>query len=198
MRMGSADDVIVPAGVDDHLATWLDQFRVPAVLASPEFLILWRNQAGADLLAGNDPGGRIGEPLTWADRTHSGQLRAVAEGLADEPRLWVYDPPGRPRLLVRIEQVAGFGGGRAFGLLFYGGAGSVAPLWADLGRVFGLTPAEAAIVRGLVSGRGAEQLAVDHGVGLETVRTHIRRVYDKLGVSSREQLYAAVSRLCVL
>ncbi|MBX9460703.1 MAG: helix-turn-helix transcriptional regulator [Brevundimonas sp.] len=122
----------------------------------------------------------------------------MAEGLAGEPRLWVYDPPERPRLLVRIEQVAGFGGGRAFGLLFYGGAGPLAPLWPDLGRIFGLTPAEAAIVHGLVSGSGAGELAVDHGVALETVRTHIRRAYHKLGVSSREQLYAAVSPLRVL
>jgi DNA-binding CsgD family transcriptional regulator len=107
-------------------------------------------------------------------------------------------PPGRPRLLVRIERVGGFREDQAFGLLFYGGKAPVAPVWADLGRIFGLTPAEAAVVRGLVSGRGAEQLAADQGIGLETVRTHIRRAYHKLGVSSREQLYAAVSPLCIL
>lgn len=199
MRMGSANDRIVVSGLDDHLAAWRDQFRVPAVLTSPEFLILWRNRAAADLLDGGDPRGCVGEALVWRERGHSAALRAVAEGLADdEPRLWVYDPPGRPRLLVRIERVDGPGGDRVLGLLFFGGSAPVTPVWADLGRIFGLTAAETAIVRGLVSGRRAEQLAEESGTGLETVRTHIRRVYGKLGVNSREQLYAAVSPLCVL
>jgi DNA-binding CsgD family transcriptional regulator len=193
-----AEAAVAPLAVEDHLAAWREKFRVPAVLTSSDFLVLWRNRSAAGLLAGADPKGQVGKPLAWADRTYTAQLRVLADGLADEPRLWAYDPPGRPRLLVRIELVSGPGGERAFGLLFYGGDAPVTPLWADLSRIFGLTPAEAVVVRGLVSGRGAEQLAGDQGIGVETVRTHIRRAYDKLGVDSREQLYAVVSPLCVL
>ncbi len=152
MRAGWVDDAVVPSVVEDHLAAWRDQFRVPAVLASPDFVILWRNQAAADLLGRVDPRGRIGEPLVWADQERSGQLRMIASQLGDEPRLWVYDPPEQPRLLVRIQKVAGSRGDWTFGILFYGGDKPVAPVWADLGHVFGLTPAETATVRGLVSG----------------------------------------------
>lgn len=180
MRAGWEDDTVVPVVVEEHLSAWRDQFRVPAVLTSPEFLILWRNEAAAQLLDGNDPHGRVGEPLSWASKGRLAQLRVITEEIADQPRLWVYDPPGRPRLLVRIQQVAGRRGDRTFGFLFYGGETPVAPVWADLGCVFGLTPTESVVVRGLVSGRGAEQLAGDLRVGLETIRTHIRRAYHKL------------------
>lgn len=63
----------------------------------------------------------------------------------------------------------------------------------DVGALFGLTPSETRIMRGLVDGRRADKLAEELGVSIETVRTHIRRFYNKLGVNSREQMIAKVS-----
>lgn len=63
----------------------------------------------------------------------------------------------------------------------------------DVGALFGLTPSETRILEGIVDGRRADDLAESLGVSIETVRTHIRRFYNKLGVSSREQMIAKVS-----
>jgi DNA-binding CsgD family transcriptional regulator len=63
-------------------------------------------------------------------------------------------------------------------------------VWADLRKALGLTRSEAAIVEQLLEGHGAEDIAAHSPVTLETVRTHIRRIYHKLGVGSREQLFA--------
>lgn len=197
MHTTSVGDAVVGADLDGHLSAWRNQYRVPAVLTSHDFLILWTNRAAIDLLQRNDPAGRVGERLVWSDKGRSAQLAAISEDLSDEPRLWAYDPPERARLLVRIERVKGPGGGRTLGLLFFGGDAPVEPIWGDLRRVFGLTTAESAVVRGLMSGKGADQLAADGGTGLETIRTHIRRAYHKLGVSNREGLYAVVGPLCV-
>jgi DNA-binding CsgD family transcriptional regulator len=59
----------------------------------------------------------------------------------------------------------------------------------DLKQAFGLTPAEARVANSLLGGKTAEETSEELGVSLETVRTHIKRAYAKLGVSSREGFF---------
>jgi DNA-binding NarL/FixJ family response regulator len=51
-----------------------------------------------------------------------------------------------------------------------------------------LTPREGEVLPLLQQGRSNAQIALALGVGIETVRTHARNVYQKLGVSSRREL----------
>lgn len=53
-----------------------------------------------------------------------------------------------------------------------------------------LTPREADVLEQLQSGRSNAEIAQALHVGVETVRTHVRRVYRKLGVSTRRELRA--------
>jgi DNA-binding NarL/FixJ family response regulator len=53
-----------------------------------------------------------------------------------------------------------------------------------------LTQREAEVLPLLQLGRSNAQIAVTLGVGVETVRTHARNIYGKLGVSSRRELAA--------
>lgn len=62
----------------------------------------------------------------------------------------------------------------------------------EVGSLFGLTPAEGRVLQAITDGKRAEDLAADLSISIETARTHIRRIYNKLGVSSREQLIAKV------
>jgi DNA-binding CsgD family transcriptional regulator len=59
----------------------------------------------------------------------------------------------------------------------------------DLHQAFGLTDAEHAVAEHLMNGHTAEETASRLGVGLETIRTHIKRAYAKLDVSSREAFF---------
>jgi DNA-binding CsgD family transcriptional regulator len=61
-------------------------------------------------------------------------------------------------------------------------------LWADIGLALRLTPSETRVHHSLLNGQTAGRLAVS----VQTARTHVRRIYAKLGVNSREQLFAAV------
>ena len=54
-----------------------------------------------------------------------------------------------------------------------------------------LTPREAEVLALLQSGRSNAEIALELHVGIETVRTHARRVYRKLGVKTRRELRAA-------
>lgn len=53
-----------------------------------------------------------------------------------------------------------------------------------------LTPKETKVLPMLRDGRSNAQIALDLEVGIETVRTHTRNIYKKLGVSSRRELLA--------
>lgn len=48
-----------------------------------------------------------------------------------------------------------------------------------------LTPREIDVLRLVAAGHGNKQVAVQLGIGESTVKTHLLRVYDKLGVDSR-------------
>jgi len=64
-----------------------------------------------------------------------------------------------------------------------GGAGGLALDGGDL-----LTPREAEVLELLQDGATNAQIAQSLSIGLETVRTHARHIYRKLGISSRRDL----------
>ena len=57
-----------------------------------------------------------------------------------------------------------------------------------------LTPREAEVLALLQRGRSNAEIALELQIGIETVRTHARRVYRKLGVRTRRELRAASGR----
>ena len=66
---------------------------------------------------------------------------------------------------------------------------SFEPKLADLEAAFGLTPAELHVVDMLQHGFAANEIGERLGISVHTVRAHLRHCYDKLGVSSREELW---------
>lgn len=65
----------------------------------------------------------------------------------------------------------------------------VQPELADLQEVFNLTHAESLIMFDLFMGRTPQEIAVEHNNSIHTIRAHIRRCYDKLGITCREELW---------
>lgn len=73
------------------------------------------------------------------------------------------------------------------------GRGAEHVLWADTRAALGLTSAEDRLVKLMMDGANAEEAARQLGVSIDTVRTHVKRAYAKLGVANREQLFATLS-----
>jgi DNA-binding CsgD family transcriptional regulator len=65
---------------------------------------------------------------------------------------------------------------------------------ALLGRLYGLTPAEARVAAGLVAGASPKEIAEQHAVSLHTVRSQIRQLLDKAGCRRQTQLIATLYR----
>lgn len=64
-----------------------------------------------------------------------------------------------------------------------------------LARAHDLTPRKAQVLLPLVRGRSNPSIAASLTVGAETVRTHVRHIYQKTGIHSREELMNTVERL---
>lgn len=62
--------------------------------------------------------------------------------------------------------------------------------YRDIDAVFRLTRSEHRVILGLLQGSQVTALAERLGVSVDTVRTHVRHIYDKVGANSREELFA--------
>ena len=63
------------------------------------------------------------------------------------------------------------------------------------GSLYGLSASEAAIAAQLAAGRSPAAIAHERRVSLGTVRSQVRRIYEKVGVSSQLELAARLPRL---
>lgn len=61
--------------------------------------------------------------------------------------------------------------------------------------LFRLTPAEAHVAAKLAAGLGPQAIAEAAGVAVGTVRTHVRRIFEKSGVRTQVELVALLARL---
>lgn len=172
---------------------WSASFSVPAVIVAPEMDLIWINRTGETLLNGADDFCLVDGRLTCADPTLRAEFQKFVSGALQQPGVWVCGAVTPVRMLVRGDPVEPTGHKPAIGLLFYTMDVEHQHMWADFGKVFGLTRSEVQIVKRVVGGEKAQMIALEQGISLDTVRTHIRRVYGKLCVNSREELFSLIS-----
>ena len=67
----------------------------------------------------------------------------------------------------------------------------------DLCRLYGLTRSEHEITRKMLQGHSVAEIAVELNKAELTVRTHIKRLYVKVRVRTKEQLFATILKLMV-
>jgi DNA-binding CsgD family transcriptional regulator len=76
----------------------------------------------------------------------------------------------------------------AFLVLLYAPNGLQGISLEVLRRVYGLTPAQAAVARGLFAGHSVEQTARALDLSRNTVRTHLKQIFTKCEVNSQAEL----------
>lgn len=70
------------------------------------------------------------------------------------------------------------------------------PRMEELQTLFGLTASEARIVMDLMEGCAPQTIARSRSNSIHTVRAHIRQCHQKIGVSTREELFSRVAAVC--
>ena len=196
----------------DPVAERLDALEArctPALVVDPDGVIQACNDAAAALLA-EDPRlrGRARQ-LSIRDPAAETELaRALRECLADDRRQRQVRLPATdsspPLALVvtrappRLGAVAGDARGAESGSVLVtvirrDGPGRLPT--ALLRELFGLTPTEARLARCIAAGRSPDQAAATFGVGVSTVRWHLKRVFAKTAVAGQTELTALLQAL---
>lgn len=208
-RLGDAGDRALARGfgpvaraidVAGRLRMWRSRAQdLEATLAHVETPVAWvPRRAPQQVAFANDPaltrlrvetgvavaGGR----LVVADRRDAGALARIVAGRGpgglEGGTLTLRGPEGATRVAVRrlpAGQAACRARGPCVALIFE--APERAPTWATA-----LTPRQREVADLLAHGATAPEVARHLGVAVETVRTHVKAIYDKLGIASRAEL----------
>lgn len=172
--------------------SWIDHDALPRVIVSGDLLILWANAAARAAFARRrDLESRLGALATVAPN-HAEALQNFLAGVgAGVESLSLKRTDGDGHLVLRAQRIDWSADG-IFGITFHGTGADYQARYANLDVAFGLTRAELGVLSDLLDGRSAEAIAEGRSTSVETTRSHIRKIYAKVAVNSREALFHRV------
>ncbi len=180
---------IANAELSDLGLRWLEQDLRIRLIVDDELQIAWKNSAASSMLARRaDIELRSGK-LATVNRAQQAELeRFVVESSANEGT-WCLPKLDEDGHLIFTSQRLHWGDGGTQGIIIYNTGKGFRARYPDLGVAFGLTNSERKVITQLLEGKDADQIARAGGVSVETIRSHVRNIYGKLHVNSREGLF---------
>ena len=182
---------IAALAIEELALTWLETDPVGRILVDDELRVLWSNGAAKRCFELDvDLELRDGLLATY-NRNHQQGLNNFLANVEEE--LQTYCVPCEDRdghFLFRARQVAAHSGHRYLGVTFHRSGRNFIARYADLREAFQLTPSELKILDQMLDGSTADEISSAVGLSIDTVRSHIRNIYTKVGVKSRERLFA--------
>jgi DNA-binding CsgD family transcriptional regulator len=172
------------------LEVWANKEPVARFIMDTDLVLCWANSAAADLLASQQDGvGAIQGKLIFFDEANQASFLALVNQESSSPATTILDcgtPLGRVvvaviKLSVDHRPLVGV-------TLRLPHAVTMMP--GLLRSAFGLTKTECELISLLLRGQTAEEAAVQMRISVVTARTHIRNLYAKLNVSSREAMFS--------
>jgi DNA-binding CsgD family transcriptional regulator len=168
------------------LESWLGVGRRARLIVTDSLGLQWCNPAAVALLERHAPLVLCGDTIRPRNPADSRRFLDFVRAAGSETTvLCLTDHHHEGHLLVAGVRLPG----RLVGVTASYASDEIEHHWADLREAFGLTASERDIAQALSSGFTAEAVANKLRTSIKTVRTHIRHVYSKLGVSSREELF---------
>lgn len=191
--VGTAVDVDVnPWGHDfvplDLLRTWGETELRPAVILGRGLEFLWSNDAATEALAQAEDVVVEDGLFRLINTNEMPAFVRVLAGATACTSAWCSPRVGAGALVFRIARLR-LGSQFLLGVIFHRSDAPYGPVWADFSRVFGLTATEHRVARKLLDGLQVEGIAVDLNIAPGTARIHVRNLYGKLEVNSREAMF---------
>lgn len=167
---------------------WLEQDLRIRLIVDDELQIVWKNSAASSMLArGTDIELRSGK-LATVNRAKQAELERFVVDSTNEGT-WCLPKLDEDGHLIFTSQRLHWGDGGTQGIIIYNTGKGFRARYPDLGAAFGLTNSERKVITELLEGKDADQIARAGGVSVETIRSHVRNIYGKLEVNSREGLF---------
>lgn len=178
--------------VDDLALKWLALDLRARLIVDRDLRILWSNaNATASLAEKCDVHDRKGVLMT-VNRGLQRQLEEFVGSCTGKLASWnLPRADGDGSLIIRAQRLSRDDDGQCtYGLLFFGGGSDFTARYADIDRIFNLTASEYRVLLEMIAGHDANGVAAKLDVSIDTVRSHIRGIYAKVGAASREELFS--------
>jgi DNA-binding CsgD family transcriptional regulator len=174
-----------------RLLAWLDADPRPRLLATAQGQVIWMSAAAAALPRGGFPFAPEGAGEFGQRRRLDPRLLAEVDPATGQLRCATGKPEfGGEPWMVWARPLPG-PGGPVLALVLK--ARRERPDLAVLAEAAHLTRAEIRVVEMMMSGTETAAVAEALQISLETLRTHVKHAYRKLGVTTRGELFAAVA-----
>lgn len=185
----------ISAGLADHeiktvLERWNDDDPYPRIIVDLDHHIIWQNSASRAIIAECKELDCRGDVFTFVDASSNMALTNMMSASTKSGSSGVIHSLDGTRYVLVVQRLDAPNNTLVFGISYR----RVDQMrYADLRALFSLTKAEEKILHHLLAGAVADSIAEQNAISLETVRSHIRAIYSKVGVSSREALFNRVS-----
>lgn len=185
---------IAESRVDDLALKWLALDTHARLIVNQDMRICWTNdEAARELARRRDMESNTGV-LRTVNRGLQRQLQEFVRACTSTLASWnLPRSDGDGHLIIRAQRLSGdayhVAAGCTYGLLFFGTGSEFEARYANLDKVFHLTASEHRVLLAMIGGHDATAAAAVLDVSIETVRSHIRNIYSKIGVASREALF---------
>jgi DNA-binding CsgD family transcriptional regulator len=186
----------------DMASMTLDMFRTGTAWLSAEGKVLYANGEMGALFGRRDGIALTNHILSFFERKADRALQAaISAAMADKSSAFQAErPSGAPAFRVNVMPLPMHAVAlrlpSAAAIAFVSEA--AAPTGASVeaaSRIYGLTPAEARVTRHLVSGLDPQQIADQSGASINTIRTQVKSILAKAGVSRHADLIRLVATL---
>ncbi|MEM8695437.1 MAG: helix-turn-helix transcriptional regulator [Pseudomonadota bacterium] len=187
-------------GLDERLAlNWLNNERRAKCVVSIDLKLIWSNAEAIDLLRESSEAEIVNGRFNLRDQMHQEKLLDMLPLLGTGPLpIAVPCSDGNGHLIVNAETVSPHGSTTQYVGLTFRETGKLRTVaFAPLDSAFHLTRAEHAVLTHMLEGLTASKCASRIGSSIETVRSHIRSIYAKMDVNSREEMFAKIIRYSV-
>ncbi len=171
----------------DLALTWLDLDPQPRLICTRSLGLVWANGAAHMTFASGEDFQLRDGVVTACERSHQQALSAFVDGCETMLSTLALPAADGGHLLLRGRRLDPAG---HVGLAYLRSDSAFRALHADLEQAFQLTPSEYRVLLRMIDGLTAEAIATATALSVETVRSHIRHLYAKMCVASREAMFA--------
>jgi DNA-binding CsgD family transcriptional regulator len=179
---------------------WLTDLSAARIMLDDQRNILWTNRAGAELLSGQhclvNADGKL---VPTSQRNLTALLSLMKEAL-DQPKATLFCEESHLPLVVQVHAITGGDLSRhsvCYGLFASGFGPLSSDRMVDFRTAFNLTRAENEIALQLLNGKKLRAIASENTVSIQTVRTQVKRIFQKMNVAGKEEFYSLALR-CII
>lgn len=190
-RLVQGTDIGLALAMPQLLAEWLSAGCNPRVICDAQQSVLWHcpnlgpwlDQASSIKLERDH--------LTLNDkRAQTALTEFMLDPRKPDTAIGFEDEKLARRVILQCRRLEVPRFAAAFGLRILADKGGLERNFLHFEQNFGMTRQESAICRMLLQGRTVQEIVDAGSKSPDTIRFHIRNIYQKIGVSSREALFA--------